>query len=210
MTAAASAIPASRAVCDPEADAPTRGRPRSVEADHAILQAATELLEEEGFDRLSMEAIAHKAGVGKATLYRRWSSKVELVIDIIGAAIAEFPIPDTGDTRGDLLAMSIRARNMIQGRVGRIMRAVSLELSRHEVLAETVRESLLEPHREALRGVIRRGIARGDLRADVDVDLVLDAMVGTLHYRIQSMGQIPADREAEALVDLILNGVTPR
>lgn len=210
MTAAASAIPASKPVCDPEADAPVRGRPRSIEVDQAILQAATELLEEEGFDRLSMEAVAHRAGVGKATLYRRWSGKVELVIDIIEAAIAEFPIPDTGATRSDLVAMSKRARSMIEGRVGRIMHAVSLELSRNEVLAEAVRESLLEPRREALRGVIRRGVARGDLRPDVDVDLVLDAIVGTLHYRVQSMGEVPTDRDAEALVDLVLNGVAPR
>lgn len=184
-----------------------RGRPRSREADRAILRATAELLEDEGYERLSMEAIARRAGVGKATLYRRWSNKADLVVDVIRAAFEAYPIADTGDTRKDLLAMSERALSIIDGRVGRIMQAVSSELGRNAELAAVVRDSLMEPRREALRAVVRRGMERGDIRADIDPDLVLDALVGALFYRIQTTDQSPTPADAEALVDLLFRGM---
>jgi AcrR family transcriptional regulator len=195
-------------VVDEDLGGATRGRPRSVEADRAIVAAAAELLEEEGFDRLTMEAIAHRAGVGKATLYRRWSNKVDLVVDVISTAFEEYPIADTGDTKQDLLLMSQRALSIIEGRVGRIMKAVTSELGRNEALAAVVRESLMEPRREALRTVVRRGMDRGDIRSDIDPDLVLDALVGALYYRSQTTDQTPTAEDAEALVDLLFRGMS--
>lgn len=190
-----------------ETGGPTRGRPRSPEADRAILAAATELLEAEGYDRLTMEAVAQRAGVGKATLYRRWSTKVDLVVDVISLAFEEYPIADTGDTRQDLMAMSERALSIIDGHVGRIMAAVSSEMSRNEALAEVVDETLMKPRREALRTVVRRGIDRGDIRPDVDPDLLLDALVGALYYRNAATDQSPTLADAEALVDLLFRGM---
>ncbi len=185
----------------------TRGRPRSVKADKAILRAAAELLEEEGYDRLTMEAIAHRAGVGKATIYRRWSNKADLVVDVITAAFEAYPIADTGNTREDLHMMSQRSLKILDGRVGRIMQAVGSELGRNPALAEVVRASLMEPRREALRTIVRRGMERGDIRADVDPDLVLDALVGAIYYRIQTADQSPTPADAEALVDLLFRGM---
>ena len=196
---------------DAEEDAtagPPRGRPRSIEADRAILRAAAELLEEDGFERMTMEAVAQRAGVSKATLYRRWSNKVDLVVDVVTLGFKRYPISDTGDTKEDLLEMARRSVAIIEGRIGRIMTAVASEARRNETLAEAVRVSLLEPRREALRTVVRRGIERGDIRADVDPDLVLDALVGAIFYRSESATHPPTVEDAEALVDLLFRGMS--
>src|SRR6266581_6307765 len=81
------------------------GRPRSERAHEAILEATLDLLLEEGFTRMSIEAVAERAGVGKTTIYRRWPSKSDLVIDAIGGLQAEIPVISTGNLRNDLMAM---------------------------------------------------------------------------------------------------------
>src|SRR5581483_9265964 len=98
------------------------GRPRSAEVDRAILDAALELLVEHGYGGVSMEAIATRAGVGKAAIYRRWSNKAELVVDALReAGCATMPMPDTGDVRADLIAMLSALQDSVTGRDGQLM-----------------------------------------------------------------------------------------
>src|SRR5438270_13278542 len=83
----------------------TRGRPRSAEADAAIREATVDLLAQEGYAGLTMSGVAHEAGVSTATLYRRWHSKLELVIDVLAMRAEESPVPDTGTLEGDCRSM---------------------------------------------------------------------------------------------------------
>ncbi|MCU1452370.1 MAG: putative TetR-family transcriptional regulator, partial [Acidimicrobiales bacterium] len=115
----------------------TAGRPRSAEVDLAILDAARALLVEEGYGGMSVEAIAARAGVGKAAIYRRWSTKAEVLVESLrGHACTEVPLPDTGDLRADLLTMLTGIQQAMAGTDGPIMAAFIAEKQRHPELRE--------------------------------------------------------------------------
>lgn len=181
------------------------GRPRSARADAAILRAAFELLGEVGFDGLTMEAVAERAGVGKATLYRRWSSKEALVTGVVDDFVREITIPDTGSIEGDLLHLMREAVRVYRGPAGRVVAGLVPALTRERRLATTLRASFLKPRREALRSVLERGVERGELRADLSYELALDVLGGPLFYRLLVTGG-PIDASlARDVVDLMLD-----
>ena len=187
------------------------GRPRSAEADRAILDATLDLLADVGYARLTMEGVAAHAGVGKATLYRRWSSKEELILDAIRTMKASVPHPDTGDTRGDLVAiMRTVVNKSVEPRSARISAALLAEVQRDPELAELFRQHFLLPRRLETEEVLRRGLARGDLRSDTDLSLVLDQLMGSVFYRQLIVGRPLRAADVEPLVDQVLAGVTPR
>src|SRR5215218_10939353 len=145
------------------------GRPREERADRAILAAALELMAEHGVRDLRMDDVADRAGVGKATIYRRYRSKDELVTAAVAALVSEIAIPDTGSTRGDLLELMGNAVEVYSGSVeGGVMPSLVDAMSRDAELAGSVREGFLAERRAALRTVLERGVERGDLRADLD------------------------------------------
>ncbi|MDQ2826029.1 MAG: TetR/AcrR family transcriptional regulator, partial [Actinomycetota bacterium] len=159
------------------------GRPRSAQLDRAICRAAIDLLAEESYDALSIEAVAARAGCGKAAIYRRWPSKSALVVDAIATCKEQtFQLPDTGSARDDLL---VYVRSMVRylrtSDVGRVMPALVAELARNPELAACFREEFVKPRRAMIHETLTRGIARGELRADIDLDLVADAMVAVFH-----------------------------
>jgi AcrR family transcriptional regulator len=186
------------------------GRPREERADRAIVTATLELIAEHGVRDLRMDDIADRARVGKATIYRRYRSKDELVIAAVAALVSEIKIPDSGSTQGDLLELMINAVDVYSGSVeAAAMPSLVDAMSGNVGLARAVREGFLAGRRTALRAVLERGVERGDLRADLDFELALDVLGGPLFYRLLVTGG-PIDRElAEGVVELILRGFAP-
>jgi AcrR family transcriptional regulator len=154
-----------------EAERRMPGRPRSVRADEAIIEAVLDLLADgTTVEAMSIEAVAARAGVGKATIYRRWPNKESLVVDAIGAL--KGPPPDvTGETlRDDLLTLLSSTNKASASRAGRIMPCLIPELQRNPELHRQY-QRIAEPRRERMREVLRRGIADGVLRADLDIEV---------------------------------------
>jgi AcrR family transcriptional regulator len=187
------------------------GRPRSAAAHRAILDATVRLLSEVGFAATTVEAVAARAGVGKATVYRRWPSKVPLVIDALDArAIEQVPIPRTGSVRGDLIEFLVGLVETMSGPDGRLVAPLLAEISRNQELAEAFRRDLVAPRRAGMEEIMREGMARGELRPDLDVDLALDTPVGIIFQRLLILGE-PVDKEVvRRIVDQLLEGIGAR
>ena len=182
------------------------GRPRSEDADRAILGAVTELLLEVGFAGLSVEGVAARAGVGKATIYRRWSSKSELVVEAMRAkAFVVCPLVDTGDVRSDLRTMLRSLLASMQGEDGRLMAQFAAERMRHPQLAEEFQRRFVAERKAAIRQLLQRAIERGDLDAGTDVELVAEVGPAMLWHRL---GFSPADL-ADDLPDRIVAQFLP-
>jgi AcrR family transcriptional regulator len=187
-----------------------RGRPRSAQADRAILQAATQILAERGLAGMSIEEVASRAGVGKATIYRRWPSRGTLALD---AFLAEFqgqqPLPDTGTLRGDLLA-ALRAwvRSVTRTSAGAMLAGLIAEAQQDPGLAAAWRERVVERLRAQHKIMLDRAIQRGEIPPDTDQEVVLDLLFGAAYHRLLH-GHAPLnDRFARRVVDLIVSGVS--
>ena len=186
------------------------GRPREERADRAILAAALELMAEQGVRDLRMDDVASRAGVGKATIYRRYRSKEELVTATVAQLVSEITLPDTGSTRDDLLALMHKAVTVYSGSLeAGVMPGLVDAMSRDPELARTVREGFLAGRRAGLRSVLERGVARGDLSADMDFELALDVLGGPLFYRLLVTGGPIDERLAQGVAELILRGFAP-
>jgi len=189
------------------------GRPRSTEADEAILRAALDLLAEAGYRALTMEAVRERSGVGKATLYRRYGSKEELVRAAIVHLNADIPMPeDTGSVTGDF---AVTAQTVLAGaaRTGaltlmpRLLSEVTGDPDMHALFSE----HLVEPRRRVVRGIVERAKSRGEIRADVDTDVAVDLMVGPFVYRMIISGGDPAAiGDPAELLGAALAGLRPR
>jgi AcrR family transcriptional regulator len=191
-----------------EAEAGKRGRPRSEEVGRAILRAAAGLLAERGLPGMSIEEVAARAGVGKATIYRRWNSKGALALD---AFLAEFqgqqPLPNTGSLRGDLLR-AIRAwvRAVTRTNAGPMLAGLIAEAQHDEELARAWRERVIEPLRARHKIMIEHAIARGEVPPDTDGDVVLDLFFGAAYHRLLQ-GHLPlTDRFVRQVVGIIVAG----
>jgi AcrR family transcriptional regulator len=149
------------------------GRPRSEEADQAILDAALELLVQVGYQGITVEGIAQRAGVGKATVYRRYANKAEIMVEAIRShGCATFALVDTGDVRADLLRFWRALAESFVGADGPIMTAVSAEKARHPELRAEMERVFLTERRAFVRQLITDAVARGDLPASTDVELL--------------------------------------
>ena len=189
----------------------TPGRPRSEASHQAIIRATLELLAEVGYGALTMEGVRTRAGVGKATIYRRWHSKEELVRDAIVFLHDEFDTPDTGSLRGDYdaLAAVVRASASRGGAATLMPRLLGEAVNDRELFA-IFRANLVEPRRAALRTVLERAVARGEIRADVDLELMLDLFAGPAVYRLLiTGGDMSQMFSVEAQMDALLNGLAP-
>jgi AcrR family transcriptional regulator len=198
---------------DTTAESPRRtpGRPRSEASHQAIIEATLELLAELGYGALTMEGVRTRAGVGKATIYRRWSSKEELVRDAIVFLHDEFATPDTGSLRGDYdaLAMAVRASASRSGAATLMPRLLGDAVNDPELHA-IFRTHLVEPRRAALRTVLERAVARGEIRGDVDLELMIDLFAGPAVYRLLiTGGDMSQMFSIDAQMDALLNGLAP-
>jgi len=189
--------------------APGRGRPRSQEADRAILAAALDLLASRGLAAMSMEEVAARAGVGKATIYRRWPSKGLLALDAFVASFqAEQSLPDTGTLRGDLVAaLTGWVRAVTRTPMGPMLTGLIAEAQHDPSLRAAWRERVLEPLRSQHRVMLDRAIARGEIPATVDREVVLDLFFGAAQHRLL-LGHLPlTDDFIRSVVDVILDGI---
>lgn len=185
------------------------GRPRSTRADEAIIEATLQLLAEgTTVEALSMEAIAARAGVGKATLYRRWSSKEDVLVDAIASLKVPLPELSGQSVRDDLVRLVEVVGSSQSSRAGRIMQWLLAELQRPGRLRDQY-VALVEKRRDVLRAVIHRGIRTGELRADADVELTIALLTGPM-YMTKLLGNNPRlddDDLPDRLVDAVLRGV---
>jgi AcrR family transcriptional regulator len=186
------------------------GRPREVRADRAIVAAALELMAERGVHQVRMNDVAARAGVGKATIYRRYRSKDELVTNALATLVGEIEIPDTGSTRSDLLSLMRQAVALYSSSLAaKLMPTVVDEMRRNPELASAVREEFLAGRRAALRAVLERGVRRRDLRRGLDLELALDVLGGAVFYRLLITGGPIDEPLAQGVVELILRGFAP-
>jgi AcrR family transcriptional regulator len=184
-----------------------RGRPRSDEAQRAILDAARELLVAHGFSHLCLEHVAARAGVGKATIYRRWHSKEDLALAVAMELAAPHLVVDEADTtRAELLA-TVRAvlHALNETSFGPVMRALVSEIATNPRLGDPFRATVVETRRAEVTKVIERGIARGDLRPGADASVATELLIGSLYYRLLFGGEL-GDSLAEELVEAFLHG----
>jgi AcrR family transcriptional regulator len=159
------------------------GRPRSHQSHQAMLQATLELLAEVGFDAMSIEAIAARAGIGKTTIYRRYVSKAELVADAIESIREEVMIPDTGNLQDDLDALIQNAAQITLSPLGRQTVAMIISSAASNTqFAQIYWTKYLQPRRQTFAIVIERAKARTEIPTDLDPDLVFDTMSAIMLY----------------------------
>ena len=186
------------------------GRPRSAEADRAILDATLALLPEVGYAGMSMEAVADGAGVGKTTIYRRYRDKADLVTAAIAAMRGLDEMPDSGDTRQDLVELLqrfVRGKERVQSM--RLLGTLWAEEERNPELVRLFRERIIRPRRAMIIEVLRRGQERGEVREDLDPGLVTEMMVGA-HFARQFNG-LPFPRDwAQQVVDTVWPALVSR
>jgi AcrR family transcriptional regulator len=188
-----------------------RGRPRSQEADRAILNATVELLADRGLAAMSIEEVAARAGVGKTTIYRRWPSKGLLALDAFVTSFREEqPLPDTGTLRGDLLsALTAWVRAVTQTPMGTMLTSLIAEAQHDPELRGAWRDRVIEPLRRQHRIMLERAVARGEIPASVDAEVVLDLFFGAAEHRLL-LGHLPmTDAFIGTVVDVILGGIQP-
>src|SRR5215218_4388124 len=162
---------------DPQARPP--GRPRSERAHRAILQAANELLESEGFAAVTVEAIAERAGVSKATVYRWWPNRAAVVMDgFLSIVSSEVPFPHTGRAREDIRIHMRRLAEAFSGKIGSTVAALIAEGQSDPELAEALRSRWLSVRRAEAREILELGIERGELREDLDPEVAVTSFTG--------------------------------
>ncbi|MEV5955052.1 TetR/AcrR family transcriptional regulator [Streptomyces sp. NPDC051987] len=196
----------------PRSTAPARGRPRSEAVESAILEGVMKLLEDGvPLGDLSIERIARTAGVGKATIYRRWNGKEELFVDVMRAA--EPPDPELPGTsmRDDLVVLleSLRQRGL-RNRSSAILHNVYAQMKSSPRIWNAYHASVVNPRRELGKEVLRRGQRNGELRADVDIELANDMFTGPMLVRavLRPEAELP-EGLAEQIVDSVLAGLGP-
>jgi len=193
-----------------QSESAPRGRPRSEKARKAILDAAAELLLERGPSAVSMDTVADRAGVSKATIYRWWPTKETLALDALYTEwAATVPEPrDTGSLRGDLLALLRPWTRLVRGRpYGRVIAALLTEARTDPVLDAEYQRRLVQPRRDQAREIFRRATARGEIPADVKIETAIDMIYGPLYHRLLH-GHAPlSDRFVADVVDMLLNGI---
>jgi len=175
--------------------------------EQAILHATLDVLAETGYDALRLDAVAARAKASKATLYRRWSGKAELVV----AAIKSYEQTDrlvgetdTGSLRGDLLAILRAITDTMTGPTGQILTGVMIAMQRDSELAEAVRTSVLQDRQHIIQRMLDRAIDRGELPADTDVGIFEEIAPAVLFTRIFILGKPPDETDLTRLVDNIL------
>lgn len=187
------------------------GRPRSVQADRAIIEATLEVFAESGAEGLCIEKVAAKAGVGKATIYRRWPGKEDLLLDAVSAMMSPLPKPKGESVREDLAALvDAIGKESSDPRRARQFALLLGEGAAYPRLLERYVETVVEPRREVVRGVLRRGVATGELREETNVEVAVDMLTGAVLARPRT-GRDRADRGyARRVVDELLIGLASR
>ncbi|WP_200303538.1 TetR/AcrR family transcriptional regulator [Streptomyces adelaidensis] len=191
---------------------PVRGRPRSEAVERSIVEGVMRLLDEGvPLSELSIERVARTAGVGKATIYRRWSGKEDLFLDVLRAAEPPEPALPGTSMRDDLVILLEAARQRgLLNRQSAILHNVFAQMKSSPRIWEAYHANVVAPRRRTLTDVLRRGRDNGELRADVDIDLAGDLLFGPMLVRtvMHPDASLPEDL-AQSIVDTVLEGLHP-
>ncbi|MBY0401429.1 TetR/AcrR family transcriptional regulator [Myxococcota bacterium] len=185
------------------------GRPRSEEAHQAILDATLALLGEVGYSALTVEGVALRAGVGKATIYRRWSSKLPLVVEAF-SALPGFEDVDAGSLERDLketLRKYLEAFNATA--LGTVFPSLAGERAHNPELSKLI-EPVARARREPFVRIFERARARGEISSDVDIDLAADLVVGPISVTLFFRGGNLSPKRVDPIVELALKGILKR
>jgi AcrR family transcriptional regulator len=166
---------------------------------------------ENGFADLTIEYVAAEAGVGKATVYRWWPTKAELVADAFASSVTQkLCFPDTGSARRDLSQQMYQLVKILRSRRGHILSAIIGAGQSDAVLMCAFRDRFIKPRRAEAYATLRRGIVRGELPANLDLDLMLDALYGPIYMRFLVRHDSLTPDFVDQLCDIVFNGVLTR
>jgi AcrR family transcriptional regulator len=183
------------------------GRPRDAGIDDAVLAAATAVLDDVGYARLSLADVARRAGTSKPALYRRWPTRERLVLAALERRLVAVEPPDTSCTMCDLaecLGLFVDAfEKMPPG----VMAPLLADCSGDAALRDEFMSRLFDPPRDAVRRTLTRARDRGDLRADLDLDLAVDLLGSFVHYRALFGHAVTTPAEVESVVETLLQGI---
>jgi AcrR family transcriptional regulator len=186
-----------------------RGRPRSAASRDAILQAAHALLEEAGFERLTIEGVASRAGVGKATIYRWWPSRGVLAMEAFLSHVSPvIAFPKSRRASDDIAAQMKRVARAYRGKTGHIVKEMIASSQSNPEVQRIFFDGYLGPRRSAAKEALRRGMDNGEFKADADLDAVIDALYGPLFYRLL-LGHMPNDDAfIDGVAEAVLKGIS--
>jgi AcrR family transcriptional regulator len=170
---------------------PVPGRKREASRDDALRQAALEVLAEVGYDRLTVDAVAARAGAGKATCYRRWAGKAELVVDAVSHMKARLEQPDTGTLRGDLIALTSHAHDADDSFRVDVQAGLVSGLVRDARLREVFAEHFVGPRKAVFRTVFDQAVERGEIAPVPDVELLSDIVPSMIFHQMILTGRPP-------------------
>jgi AcrR family transcriptional regulator len=183
------------------------GRPRDTRVEQAVLDATVDLVSEVGFGGLTVEAVAARAGVGKATIYRRWPSKEALLIASMTCLANNLEPPDTGSLRTDIIqSFAALAEHMNTSDAGRMLPQLVAEACSNPEMGELYRH-FVDERRQMARTLLKRAKARGELRDGVDVELLIDMVSGVIFYRRLVSGAVIDPAAGVVVADMICEGV---
>jgi AcrR family transcriptional regulator len=172
-----------------------------------ILEAAAEVLAEQGPAGFTVDAVAARSGCGKATIYRRWPSRAHLLLETTNLATVAMVDPDTGSVRGDLIALCKHLTAKMRDTSMGALTAATIAEAAVNPETRTMYAGFVAERRKISQLALTRGIERGELRPDIDLDLVIDMIAGPVFNRV-FMTQLPlTDAVLEGAVDLILQGI---
>lgn len=187
------------------------GRPRSAEAERAIIDAVLQMVAEHGFDGLSVEGVASRAGVGKGTIYRRWPGKEAMLVDALASVSEDLPdVPADESVRDSLIALVDTIRSSTQDTpAGRLLPRVMSSVQQYPEVIDQYRARVVERRSQRMRDLLARGVERGELRDDLDVDVAVTLLVGPILYIVmmRSTAQLIDRTTSERLVDGVLRGL---
>ncbi|PGK33820.1 TetR family transcriptional regulator [Bacillus anthracis] len=185
-----------------------RGRPRNIETQKAILSASYELLLESGFKAVTVDKIADRAKVSKATIYKWWPNKAAVIMDgFLSVAAARLPVPDTGSALTDILTHATSLAGFLISREGTIITELVGEGQFDSKLAEEYRARYFQPRRLQAKQLLEKGIKRGELKENLDVDLSIDLIYGPIFYRLLVTGEKLDDSYVHDLVINAFEGI---
>jgi AcrR family transcriptional regulator len=187
------------------------GRPRSEQARQAILRSTLTILEKQGFSGLTIEEVAERAAVGKATVYRWWPNKGALIADAFASSTTRrLRFPDTGSLYNDMSQQMRQVVKIFRSRRGRIVSAILAAGQSDPDLIAAFRERFLLPRRREAYATLRRAVRRGELRQNTDLDLLLDSLYGPIYMRFLIRHDRLTPHFVDRLCELVLAGARPR
>ncbi|MDP1851773.1 MAG: TetR/AcrR family transcriptional regulator [Candidatus Planktophila sp.] len=182
-----------------------KGRPRDSKREDAIAEAAISLIQEVGYERCTIEAIALKAGVSKATIYRRWKNKQEVIANAISHhAFSQTPSINTGNLRDDLVELLLAKVKVLKGPDGAVIASIMSAAKMDSELAKAIPHSVRDGEIQVHEVILERAIKRGEISLNANLELLAEITPAIMTYRI-FMSQQPVNRKfIEALVDDVL------